>query len=152
MIIFPTFVEGKDNPVLFRTHMQTLQRALRRAGFDPGTIGNDDSKLVAGSKAATAARAFQAANGLAASGVVGPETWEALPDEDMQGLPTLSEGSVGGAVAMLQRILRDSGFDPGPINGTFGPTTATAVKGFQNLMQIEVDGIVGGQTWTTLNP
>lgn len=152
MIIFPTFVEGKDNPVLYRTHMQTLQRALRRAGLDPGPIGDHDNILVAGSKTAKAVRAFQAANGIPANGVVGPDTWEALPDENMQGLPNLSEGSVGGAVAMLQRILRDSGFDPGSVDGTFDADTTTAVKGFQNLMEIVVDGFVGGQTWTTLNP
>ncbi|MFE3583602.1 peptidoglycan-binding domain-containing protein [Streptomyces vinaceus] len=70
----------------------------------------------------------------------------------MQGLPTLSEGSTGGAVALAQRIVRDSGFDPGPISGSFGSQTATAVKGFQNLMQIVTDGIIGDQTWTTMNP
>ncbi|MFF0216022.1 peptidoglycan-binding protein [Streptomyces vinaceus] len=30
--------------------------------------------------------------------------------------------------------------------------TVTAVKGFQNLMQIVTDGIIGDQTWTTMNP
>ncbi|MFE5482923.1 peptidoglycan-binding protein [Streptomyces sp. NPDC056527] len=152
MQIFPTLKEGTVNPVVFRLHIQTLQRALVRAGFDPGPIGDNNGDLVAGSKVATAARAFQAANGLPANGTVGPETWEALPGEDMQGLPTLQQGSQGGAVALLQRVIRDSGFDPGPISGAFGPGTDAAVKKFQNLMSIEVDGIVGGQTWTTLNP
>jgi peptidoglycan hydrolase-like protein with peptidoglycan-binding domain len=118
----------------------------------PPVTVNDSESYLAGSKTVQAVRTFQAANGLAANGIVGPETWEALPEEDMQGLPTLEQGSNGGAVAMLQRILRDSGFNPGPINGVFGPTTDTAVRGWQGLMGIVVDGIVGDQTWTTLNP
>ncbi|MFD3948028.1 peptidoglycan-binding protein [Streptomyces sp. NPDC058579] len=120
MQIFPTLKEGTVNPVVFRLHVQTLQRALVRAGFDPGPVGDNNGDLVAGSKVATAARAFQAANGLAANGTVGPETWEALPGEDMQGLPTLAVGSQGGAVSLLQRVVRDSGFDPGPISGVLG--------------------------------
>ena len=153
MQVFPTLQPGATAPVLLRTHVQTLQRALLRAGFDPGPVVRDNlGSFAAGSQTDAAVRNFQAANGLVANGIVGPETWEALPFEDMQGLPTLSLGSEGGAVAMLQRILDDSGFDPGGVNGVFGPTTDTAVKGFQGLMGIVVDGIVGDQTWTTLNP
>jgi peptidoglycan hydrolase-like protein with peptidoglycan-binding domain len=156
VIVFPTLREeeaGPGVPVLHRTHVQTLQRALRRAGFDPGPVlSGQIGSFHAGSKTVQAVRAFQAANGLVANGVVGPETWRALPDENMQGLPRLQLGSEGGAVAMVQRILNDSGFDPGEINGVFGPRTDTAVKGFQQLMQIVIDGVVGNQTWTTLNP
>ena len=153
MQVFPTLQEGVTTPVLLRTHVQTLQRALLRAGFDPGpVVGNNTGSFLPGSQTAQAVRNFQAANGLPVNGIVDADTWEALPDEDMQGLPALEQGSEGGAVAMLQRILRDSGFDPGQINGVFGAQTDTAVKGFQGLMGIVVDGQVGDQTWTTLNP
>lgn len=155
MQVYPTLSPGPPfGPTLRRLHVQTLQRALLRAGFDPDppvTVVDCESYL-AGSKTVQAVRNFQTANGLAANGIVGPETWEALPEEDMQGLPTLEQGSNGGAVAMLQRILLSSGFDAGPINGVFGPTTDTAVRGWQKFMGIVEDGIVGDQTWTTLNP
>lgn len=50
-----------------------LQRALSRAGYDPGPI---DGKL--GTKTRSAVKAFQRAHGLKADGVVGERTWSAL--------------------------------------------------------------------------
>ena len=48
----------------------------------------------------------------------------------MQVGPTLQEGSSGEAVEVLQRALLRAGFDPGPVDGEFGPMTA-AVRSFQ---------------------
>jgi hypothetical protein len=42
-------------------------------GFDPGVVDG-----IFGAQTAAAARAFQSSNGLAADGVVGPQTWAAL--------------------------------------------------------------------------
>ena len=50
-----------------------VQRALLRAGYDPGPI---DGKL--GKKTKTAIKAFQKKNGLTADGVIGEKTWSAL--------------------------------------------------------------------------
>ena len=50
-----------------------LQRALNRAGYDPGPI---DGKL--GKKTRAAIKAFQRQHGLTADGVVGEKTWAAL--------------------------------------------------------------------------
>jgi hypothetical protein len=36
------------------------------------------------------------------------------------------------------------------IDGIFGPVTSDAVKAFQNLLGLSVDGIVGPQTWNHL--
>jgi len=41
------------------------------------------------------------------------------------------------------------GFDPGLINGVFGPTTDAAVRSYQ-ATGLVVDGIVGDQTWSYL--
>jgi peptidoglycan hydrolase-like protein with peptidoglycan-binding domain len=128
-----------------RYTVELIQRALLRAGFDPGPINGGFTP-----QTVQAVRNFQTANGIVANGVVGPETWEALPDEDMQGLPALEMGSEGGAVALLQRCLRRQGFDPGPINGVFGQKTDEAVKENQAAFSLIVDGIVGDQTWSYL--
>lgn len=53
-------------------------------------------------------------------------------------------------VAELQRALRDLGYDPGPIDGYFGPRTRSAVLAFQRAAGLAVDGIVGPQTATAL--
>lgn len=55
----------------------------------------------------------------------------------------LRQGSRGAAVSTLQQQLRDHGFDPGPIDGIFGPRTLAAVRAFQSQQGIAVDGIVG---------
>jgi hypothetical protein len=55
----------------------------------------------------------------------------------------LRQGSSGPAVSALQQQLKDRGFDPGPIDGQFGPRTAAAVRAFQAQQGIATDGIVG---------
>ena len=50
-----------------------LQKALHRAGFNPGPI---DGRI--GKKTRSAVRAFQRRNNLKADGVVGERTWSAL--------------------------------------------------------------------------
>ncbi|SDL03728.1 LysM peptidoglycan-binding domain-containing protein [Natronincola ferrireducens] len=64
--------------------------------------------------------------------------------------PTLRRTSTGPSVRQLQELLRDAGFDPGPIDGIFGPRTEEAVRTFQRSKGLTVDGIVGVQTWTAL--
>jgi peptidoglycan hydrolase-like protein with peptidoglycan-binding domain len=82
---------------------------------------------------------------LAVDGVVGRETWGRLdPDQ-------IKEGSADHRhVYLLQRMLKRLSFDPGPIDGVFGPHTTSAVKAFQAFMTIKVDGIVGPITWKAL--
>ncbi len=58
----------------------------------------------------------------------------------------LRRGSSGPHVAELQQMLKDAGFDPGPLDGKFGPKTKAAVLAFQRAKGIQVDGIVGPQT------
>ncbi len=64
--------------------------------------------------------------------------------------PTLRIGSRGPSVQHLQELLKNEGYNPGSIDGVFGPRTQTAVMAFQRDTHIAVDGIVGVQTWTAL--
>lgn len=64
--------------------------------------------------------------------------------------PTLRRGSSGSAVKTLQTRLQTLGLDPGPIDGIFGSMTDSAVRAFQRARNLQVDGIVGPQTWATL--
>lgn len=64
--------------------------------------------------------------------------------------PTLRVGARGQAVADLQRRLTAAGFDPGGVDGSFGPRTLAAVRAYQAARGLEVDGVVGPQTWGSL--
>lgn len=65
--------------------------------------------------------------------------------------PMLKKGSTDPAVRDLQEALKVLGYDPGPIDGTFGPATETAVKAFQQAKGITVDGVVGKVTWINID-
>jgi hypothetical protein len=56
----------------------------------------------------------------------------------------------GEHVRYLQEQLTARGFAPGPIDGIFGKKTRDAVLAFQRVNGLLVDGIVGPQTWATL--
>jgi g-D-glutamyl-meso-diaminopimelate peptidase len=61
-------------------------------------------------------------------------------------------GSTGANVELLQLALTRAGFNPGRIDGIFGPTTQNAVKRFQSANRLNPDGIVGPLTWNRLTP
>jgi len=53
-------------------------------------------------------------------------------------------------VRWLQTSLQQRGFDPGPIDGRFGPRTVEAVKQFQAANGLVVDGMPGVATEAAL--
>jgi len=65
-------------------------------------------------------------------------------------LRVLRKGCKGTDVCSLQALLVGLGFDPNGIDGDFGSGTDGAVKKFQAEENLEVDGIVGKDTWTAL--
>ena len=122
------------------------QRALRRTPNLGLTVnGTFDSQ------AETAVKQFQESAGLVVDGIVGPLTWNALPDGGP--MPTLQEGSSGDVVRSLQTVLTNGASGqwnttPQGIDGDFGPHTRAAVEAFQSWGGVTVDGIVGDQTWS----
>lgn len=65
---------------------------------------------------------------------------------------TLRLGSEGWLVKRLQKLLRRHGVFPEPaaVDGDFGEITQAAVRAFQELNDLEPDGIVGPLTWQAL--
>jgi peptidoglycan hydrolase-like protein with peptidoglycan-binding domain len=125
--------------------VKRLQRALRRTPDLGITVsGVFDSQLEAKVKD------FQSGAGLVVDGIVGPLTWNALPDGGP--MPTLKRGSSGDVVRSLQTLLTNGapgewGTTPQGIDGDFGPHTEASVKAFQTWGGVTSDGIVGDQTW-----
>lgn len=64
--------------------------------------------------------------------------------------PNGSEGSIGDDVLRLQTALAALDLYHGPLDSEFGPLTEEAVKKFQLQRNLEVDGVVGPDTWTAL--
>jgi peptidoglycan hydrolase-like protein with peptidoglycan-binding domain len=63
---------------------------------------------------------------------------------------TVGYGDAGPEVAEVQCLLRRAGISPGGIDGMFGPLTQGAVKRFQHRAGLDVDGVVGPNTWKVL--
>ncbi|MGZ8844946.1 MAG: peptidoglycan-binding protein [Pyrinomonadaceae bacterium] len=61
-------------------------------------------------------------------------------------MPTLQRGSSGPDVTALQQKLKDLGFDPNGVDGSFGPGTTKALIAFQQSKGLEADGRAGPNT------
>lgn len=62
----------------------------------------------------------------------------------------LQLGTSGSDVMEIQSILKRLGYDPGPIDGSFGQKTEDAIIRFQQRFGLTADGIVGPATYRLL--
>jgi len=135
----PTISKGSTGDAVRRA-----QRGVRRT---PNLAIVVDG--VFGGATETAIKEFQGGAGLTVDGIVGPATWNALPDGGP--MPILREGSSGQVVRSLQTLLTNEagewGTPPGGIDGQFGPKTLVSVEAFQKWGHVATDGIIGDQTW-----
>lgn len=119
------------------------------------TIEGNSSDMVA-------RRSYRVGDGYIAG--YGRPNWSVVADVDDSGTvetpavddyayyPMLQVGSVGEYVEKLQEALIKAGYDVGPdgADGEFGQNTRKAVIAFQTAKSLEVDGIVGPETWANL--
>jgi peptidoglycan hydrolase-like protein with peptidoglycan-binding domain len=140
----PTVQNGdKGEPV------SQAQRALRRT---PNLTLDVDGEF--GPLTETATKDFQKQAGLPVTGVVDEATWQALPTG--LPMPVLKKGAKGDVVRNLQTVLTMGAFDlwkttPQGVDGEFGSNTDASVRAFQAWARIQVDGIVGANTWNALS-
>lgn len=66
-------------------------------------------------------------------------------------MQTISRGSTGPDVRLVQSLLNRIGYNAGPVDGIFGPRTYQAVAAFQANNSLAADGIVGPATWAVLD-
>src|SRR5260370_41426313 len=119
-------------------NFRTVKSLVTAHGHATGVDG------VFGPLTKTAVEAFQSSRGLGVDGIVGPQTW---PQLIIQG----QQGSNGDAVRAVQSQIHGRGDGAhSVIDGIFGPDTNDAVRAFQPLLGLSVDGIVGQQTWIHL--
>ncbi len=134
-----------------------LQSALLDLGYTivvDGDFGPKTEKTV---------KAFQKDHNYRQTGIVMPALWEHIKnllEEDLdEDVPTeelttgvfLKKGARGAAVVSLQKLLNRNGITPKlKEDGDFGAKTLKNVKAFQRKERIDVDGVVGPQTWNRL--
>ncbi len=119
-------------------NVRTVQYLVTAHGHATGVDG------VFGPLTKTAVEAFQSSRGLGVDGIVGPQTWPQL-------IIQVQQGSNGDAVRAVQSQIHGRGDGAHiVIDGIFGPDTNDAVRAFQTLLGLSVDGIVGQQTWIHL--
>lgn len=75
-----------------------------------------------------------------------PQSSASVARSDTYQAQNLRRGSTGQEVRALQEFLKQQGFDPGPIDGIFGPRTQQAVEAYQRARGLTPDGVVGPQT------
>jgi g-D-glutamyl-meso-diaminopimelate peptidase len=65
-------------------------------------------------------------------------------------METLSQGSTGPNVMLIQSLLNSLGYNAGAVDGGFGPGTRQAVIRFQRDYGLTPDGVVGPATWAVM--
>jgi peptidoglycan hydrolase-like protein with peptidoglycan-binding domain len=136
----PVLKKGSNDPAV-----RDLQEALKALGYDVGPVDG-----VFGVKTEGAVKKFQQAREIAVDGVVGRVTWINIGEAD-QSNPVLKIGSTGLPVRRLQSRMSAVGFNIGGVDGRFGAVTEAAVKKLQQDYHLNIDGIVGPQTWQVVD-
>jgi len=139
----PTISEGATGSVVRWAQYLLVRR----------TLSDNQIDGVFGPVTKTAVEDFQRDSKITVDGIVGPVTWGKLGGDGPEP-PTLAEGSEGSVVRKLQTALNEGrgSFAPDSnpvlaVDGSYGPHTATAVRGAQKQGGIASDGVVGLQTW-----
>ena len=77
-------------------------------------------------------------------------TGESFGSANVKQLPVLKLGSRGEYVQSWQNLLNQNRYHCGNADGIFGKNTESAVKAWQMSHGLDVDGIIGKQTWASI--
>ena len=121
--------------------VKALQTQLSWLGLEPGRVDGRYGPLTTG-----AVKRFQQAHDLSVDGIVDSTTDETLRASIAQ-RPSSDRSH---RIKLLQGQLDWLGFEPGAIDGRYGPQTTEAVSRFQQAHELPVSGIVDPPTQTAL--
>ena len=125
--------------------VKVIQQALVDQGIADLTV---DGKY--GAKTTAAVAHFQMLHGLKIDGIAGSATLKALLGSDAllneeHKNNVITQGDKGTDVRGIQSRLRELGYSV-TVDGKYGKSTTNAVKSFQKLNSLKVDGIAGKKT------
>ena len=123
--------------------VEILQYLLNQYGYNVSVDG------IFGGNTYRAVLDFQKNNNLTQDGIVGRNTWNALLNLNPSA-NVLRRGSKNSAVLFLQKLLLSYLYPITNLDGIFGGETESAVRSFQGENGLNVDGVVGRNTWNSL--
>jgi peptidoglycan hydrolase-like protein with peptidoglycan-binding domain len=135
---YPVLTPGARAPAV-----RVAQRLLRDLDYDTGPIDG-----VFGPRTVAALERFRRGHALPDRKALGNADWAALLSAGSR--PLLEPGSVGEDVRRLQRALTAALRRTVRIDGIYGAETESAVRAYQRLTGIEVDGAAGAAVWSGL--
>lgn len=143
--------------------LQAYLNIMRNRGLI-NTLNLQDG--VYGVRTEAAVKEWQTYASLPADGIIGYETWNSLVDElrklnIVTNIPLasksyyLAEGQQGLSVFKMQEYLNEIAavnkcLRPLPVDGIYGPKTTTAVRQYQYLYDLNIDGTIGKATWDSI--
>ena len=68
------------------------------------------------------------------------------------GSKAAARSSIKPSTKEIQQALKNAGFYQGQVDGKMGPLTREAIRQFQRVHGLSVDGVVGKHTWAQLAP
>jgi peptidoglycan hydrolase-like protein with peptidoglycan-binding domain len=83
--------------------------------------------------------AIPGASSISTSVLAAPVPYNQL---NMDAVPAISSSGV----ARIQALLKEKGFDPGPIDGVVGSRTSAALRAYQDAYGIKASGTIDNQT------
>ncbi|MBN1777309.1 MAG: peptidoglycan-binding protein [Clostridiales bacterium] len=123
-------------------NVTALQTSLSSLGYYTGSL---DGQY--GSGTTTAVTNYQASHGLRVTGSAGPAMQRMLYGGTSEGsYSPLRPGDTGSEVRNLQYTLYELKYYDGEITGTYDEITENAVRDFQDVNDLDIDGKAGVQT------
>jgi mannosyl-glycoprotein endo-beta-N-acetylglucosaminidase len=132
---------------LDRELIRDVQRQLKALGFNPGGIDGNY-----GGQTAAALRAYQQAYRLPVTGRMDETTLRSILPERFETAHTPLDLSNREVLQQAQRQLKALGFDPGSMDGTFGPQTEAALRAYQQAYRLPQTGRLDDVTLRSLLP
>ena len=140
------------------TQVKELQNKLKLLKYDIGKFGADGQY---GRDTKAAVIKFQRDHNLIQDGLAGPKTFSAVDEAIKKASKPKTTPKVSGSAIVpypgllkigskgkdVERVQRAVGTNP---DGIYGPNTAAKVRAYQARHKLQVDGIVGPNTWNTL--
>jgi len=132
---------GELVPSIPNSSVEETQKLLKLFGYTPGKI---DGKM--GPHTRQMLGKFQEDHGLEVTHFIDNATWARLNMfSDSQ---LVVNGEVN--IVVVQTALKQAGFDPGKIDGKYGPKTQKKIRAFQKARRLKADGRIGFQTLSQL--